>query len=610
MGNFTSKPRGISREQLLKSTENSRDFTNKLFNVMITKLTPEDFLKLSKSQSCSSFVFLMADSISKLFDNLQIHPKRDKQSGIVFFQKVDTLKTQTPESRELCTIIAFFYVRIFQIFGALAMSIVDDPSAGATLGIMKYRPQELPQGQEYGLFGQQGRYLPKQPLPRPHGAMLGGANPKYFMSSPVLRKFISIKDLLEEPELINIPGETDKQGFQFVGSQICLIPSRSDSRNIYMPVEAGHLLCAMTLTEPARRADATVQMIITLNNFKYIDTSIDSTILASVNNALKNPKFIVTFKVISIDNKQTWYKEGETLTETIEDQLQKIIRRAVDYIKDPTKLVAPAVAGVAGRPLPQTNIGVHSALVNEYIIRTLKGIAGYKTTSLCVARALQLIDANSLFSPKPTQISSGICSTKFDSLPISVPESKKGITSVPGLKALDQLYYGNPHIDSSDKLKFDADITYADFLQQMSGLFGGAGAGAGAKLTSLDSVIAKDPNCPATAVKHYLRIEDPARIQKILGIVRQLFGKQFSHTEKVLKFFKNTLFSIKKTRDPISGAVGSYIEIHPKLMRGGIDYISIVSKQAREILVEYYKGCEETYQLGVQEVLNSKYTVV
>jgi len=605
MGNFSSRPGSITREQLLKSTESSRDFTNKLFNVMITKLTPEDFMKLSKSQSCSSFVFLMADSIGKMFDNLQIYPKRDKQSGIVFFQKVDSLRAQTPETRELCTIIAYFYVRVFQIFGALAMTIVDDPSAGATLGIMKYGTRE----QNQGLFGHQDRYLPKQPLTRTRGAMIGGADQRYFMSSPVLRKFLSIKDLLNDPELISIPGETDKQGLQFVGSQICLVPNRSDSRNIYMPIaiDASHLLCTMSISEPSRRPDATFQMIVTINNFKYVDTSVDPSILLSVNNTLKNPRFIVTFKIISIDNKQTWYKEGETLVETLEDQLQKVVRKARDFINDPTKLQTQP-----GKPgdvrVAQTNVGVHHALVNEYIIRSLKGIAGYKTTSFCVARAIQLIDANSLFSPKPTQISSGICSTRFDSLPISVPETRRGITSIPGLKALDQLYYENPHIGIEEKLKFDTDTTYANFLIEMNGIFGPSTVGA--KLTSLDSVIAKDPNCPVTAVKHYLRVEDPVKIQKILGIVKQLFGKQMAHTQKVIGFFKNTLFTIKKTRDPSTGSVGSYIEIHPKLLKGGIDTLAVVSKQARELLVDYYKGCEETYQTGVQEVLNSNYKVV
>ena len=102
MGGFVSKPSAITREGLLRSTQNSRDFTNKLFQVMMSKLTPEDILKLGKTQTCSSYVFLMADGIQKLFDDLRIRPKRAGDSGIVLFQKVDTLRAATAESRQLC----------------------------------------------------------------------------------------------------------------------------------------------------------------------------------------------------------------------------------------------------------------------------------------------------------------------------------------------------------------------------------------------------------------------------------------------------------------------------------------------------------------------------
>ena len=108
---------------------------------MLAKITPEDLMKLSKSQMCSSYVFLMADSIGKLFEDLRIRPKKDRDSGVVFFQKVDTLRASSGESRQLCLIIAYYYVRIFQIFGALAMTVLDDPSAGAILGVLQYRPQ-------------------------------------------------------------------------------------------------------------------------------------------------------------------------------------------------------------------------------------------------------------------------------------------------------------------------------------------------------------------------------------------------------------------------------------------------------------------------------------
>jgi hypothetical protein len=175
------------------------------------------------------------------------------------------------------------------------------------------------------------------------------------------------------------------------------------------------------------------------------------------------------------------------------------------------------------------------------------------------------------------------------------------------MKALDQLYFVNPHLGPKDEVLFDkVDPDYTEFLTKMSGLFGKAGA----KPTSLDTMMAADPNCAPAAVKHYLQIQDPKAIQKIMGTVQQLFNKQLNHTKQVLNFFKQKLFMIKKTRDPGTGLVGDYVEIHPKLLQGGIQYLSVVSKEARELLVGYYSGCEELYKKGVQDVLTSKSIVI
>ena len=596
MGGAVSTTRGITREQLLHSTESSRDFITKLFQVMITKLTPEDFMKLSKSQTCSSFVFLMADSIGKIFDDLRIRPKRERDSGIVFFQKVDTLRAQTAETRQLCLIIAFFYIRIFQIFGSLSMTILDDPSAGAVLGVLKYQPQAAAPG----LFGR----VPQR-IPGARGAMLGGADSGYFTGSPTMRKFLSIKDLLNDPETYSITGESDKKGFQFINSELRLFPTRTDFRSLYLEIDGGTILATLDLTEPTRKIDSTHQMTATLKNFKFTDTSIDSSALTTVNTALKS--ISVVLKVTSNDGKRSWYREGgKSLVDSLEDELTKVVRRARDYITNPEK----AKGKLDTTAVPLTDVGVPRALVNQYIIQTLKGIVGYKATSFCVARALQLLDANSLYQPRPMEATSGVCTTRFDALPISVPESKKPITSIPGLKGLDQLYYVNPHVGPKEETLFDkVDPDYANFLSLMSGLFGSGGPPT-ANFTSLDSVLARDPQCAPNAIKHYLRIQDPKAIQKIMNIIQQLFARQLEHTKRVLGFLKQTLFIIKKTHDPGSGTVGSYIEIHPRLLQGGIDELAKTSKMAREILVEYYKGCEELYQKGVQEVLASKYSVI
>lgn len=597
MGSALSTSRGITREQLLKSTADSRDFTNKLFNIMLSKITPEDLMKLSKSQMCSSYVFMMADSIGKLFEDLRIRPKKDRDSGVVFFQKVDTLRASTGESRQLCLIISYYYVRIFQIFGALAMTILDDPSAGAVLGVLQYRPQGAPGAPR---------------VPGARGAMLGGqqggADERYFLS-PLMAKFKPISQLLGDREQLLIGREAARNAFQFLETpELALIPDRPDG-NLYLNIGSDTFITAkMDMGAMGRRPEGTIQLPVTLSNIKYKDSSMDATQLTKVNAYLKAKIGNVSIKFISLD-KISWVKDDVSLTETLVYNLQRAYKYVQKYIENPE--VYHAQVDVYGRPVARlpgapgvgSDVGVPRVLYNQYIIQTLKGIAGSKATSFCVARALQLLDANSLYQPRPTEGVSGVCMARFDALPISVPEAGKPISQVPGIKALDQLYFVNPHLGPKDETLFDKVEDYATFLTTMSDLFGKQGA-----KTSIDTVLANSPQCPTQAAKHYLRIQDPAKIQKIMAVVQQLFNKQLEHTKKVINFFKTTMFIIKN-RSP-DGAVGKYIELHPNLLRGGLEDVAKLSKAARQILVEYYKGCEELYQKGVQEVLASKYTVV
>lgn len=76
----------------------------------------------------------MADALGRVFQDLRIAPKSDRSTGVLLFEKVDKLQTATPQSRDLCIIVAYFYIRIFQIFAALAMTVLDDPGAGQVLG--------------------------------------------------------------------------------------------------------------------------------------------------------------------------------------------------------------------------------------------------------------------------------------------------------------------------------------------------------------------------------------------------------------------------------------------------------------------------------------------
>jgi hypothetical protein len=628
MGQTIGKPQ-ITREQLLKSTANSRDFTNRLFLLLIRNITPEDVLRLSRPQECRNYIFMMASSIQNLFESLRIRPARKGDSGVIVYQKIDDLRKKLgAESKELCLIIAYYYIRIFQIFGALAISILDDPSAGQVLGAIRFAPAVQPQKQL--IPGRKGPF----PLP-----FIGGANPNFFRGPPN-REFAPFADILDNPE---IDPTSRRLAFRFTGTNIILFPGRMDivtkkySQNLRMNMDSGniHIYGNINLQKITREQQEPRRLKITVGNFRIVNPAIEAQILKKINSQIflyKNQ-----FDIVSTDFGSSYQlPNGSDFVRHLEDEFDKVIQLANRIEQQPELAIqdlvgkrvlkqierAPAVrddmtdyyrrTGDYGIPerkyegISRDVVGVPKSLQNEYILQTLKSFvtsdarSSQKTVGFCVARALQLLDANTLSLQRPRSATSSICLGSFADIPSAVPTAGQTLEKVTGLKALDQLYSTKPSITQKEEVVVQKDdpAEYAKFLQEISALFGRPST---TQLTSLDKIIAKDLTCPSTAIKHYLQITDQKSIATIMGFVNQLFSRQLAHTQRVLKFFRERLFRITTH----SGAPPS-IELHPYILSGGIDILTFLSKEARNILLEYYKGCETTYQQGVQAVLAAR----
>jgi hypothetical protein len=645
MGGTTSRPSGgITREQLLKSTESSRDFTNKLFQLMIAKLTPEDFLKLGNPKTCSSYIFMMADSIGHIFKDLRIRPAQKGDSGVVVFQKTDTLKKyqqDSPESKYLCMTIAYFYIRIFQIFGSLAMTILDDPGAGQVLGMVRYgQPQE-----------KQTRVIPG--TRGPYSLTGGGPDERYF--SGKAESFRSLRELFEDDIVQEqVKGGWPRTVFTFKDvNYIDYIPDRTSDTNRPQNIrinlddsKTNKLYANMTASRSSLSGLRAYK--ITFDTISYKSTSLETDDLKRINIQLaRYPS--QSFEIASYDDKRTWVvKGGKVFSEKLESivgQLIKVMDELYEYpqarledlqaFKDvkqsksisnsnsinpdrsrypgssinpdrsryPSSSINPSRSDAAGPTTGPMDVGVPTGLQNEYIIRTLKSMAGYKSVGFCIGRAFQLLDANTLFQSRPQQGISGVCRPVFDELSSSVPRIGQRIDSVPGIKALDSLFYTVKGVDTQGGLdmRIANPAEYAEFLKGMASIFGPSSTSTSQRI---DSILARDPNCGAAAAKQYLQIQDPNSVATILSYVNALFSKQLVHTTRVLQFFKQRLFIILKT--PGSGI--PRVDIHPRLLQGGMAELEKVAIEARAILTDYYKDCESIYRKGVDEVLKAKYT--
>ena len=142
MGVFASKPKTIpSREEMLKATGDGKYFIEHAFFYMAGQMNMKDMLIMAQPGKCSEMIFLTAKALQTSFKKYKINPVRG-DDGFVYFQKLDDIKGRCKgEIKDdsttylVCVTIAMFYIRIFQIYGALSLTILDvDPLYYQQLG--------------------------------------------------------------------------------------------------------------------------------------------------------------------------------------------------------------------------------------------------------------------------------------------------------------------------------------------------------------------------------------------------------------------------------------------------------------------------------------------
>lgn len=137
---------------ILKQTKNTREIVNSIFTFMNNEVALKDFYKLTSPDECKKYLIVMTDFLDKVFSRLQLVPIKDKK-GVIFFRKYEELKDDKDSDlnrikQANCLLLAFFYIRIFQIYGALALSVLDEaeiltPTFVEKEGTKVYRPRAI-----------------------------------------------------------------------------------------------------------------------------------------------------------------------------------------------------------------------------------------------------------------------------------------------------------------------------------------------------------------------------------------------------------------------------------------------------------------------------------
>jgi hypothetical protein len=146
--------------RLEASTEPTRIMMNLLFEYMIQELNIKDFYLLTSPDICSKYVIMLADKLNTVFLTLKLVPSQGK-AGTILFRPIRQLeKPETVEEEKnrqsLCMFIAYFYIRIFQIYGALSLTLFSDVKSFVESGVLQASQEQLRYLSQAGIIGPVG----------------------------------------------------------------------------------------------------------------------------------------------------------------------------------------------------------------------------------------------------------------------------------------------------------------------------------------------------------------------------------------------------------------------------------------------------------------------
>ena len=565
MGAGQSIPAGMpSREAFKSKTLPTQTVVNSVFLWMLGRTDIQDLLKLADQRRCKDYVFFTQRALQQFFSELQLEPKLGAKNTL-YFEKVERLTFATEESLKgrgelkayrdsLCLQLAFFYVRIIQIFGALALTVIDS------------LPERESQSVDFRA-GIQAQILGRR---APPPGFVGGATEE---DRTDLGEFYTVA----KNYFTAIPG-TD---YYVISSsqRIPRDPTTAVNTLMFNPSKTKNVIYRP-------RIDILVEASISIENLRVGESFTLRIDDITVNANRKDTVYNFSFKATRSGD---YSYNNTTFSTAIATVMGNAARGQRNVQQGRPEDVRRRVEG------PSDDAGVVQGLSYSGIFKYLKE----KPKAYCVARAIQLLSPTLVDSMrKDTPLSSGVCFySAMPGIPDSVPNYGQVITKhSPGLRALNQLFFdmiqGNvPKISEEVKPK------HKQFVELMQVIFAPPPPNKEAP-DQLDKVISKAfSQCETTEFKDKeIVMKNADAIRKVRTHIASLLSFQLKHTAAVMQFLPK-IFIFDKA--------GTIQGLQPALMKEGIPRVNILANEARNMLSEYYKFCEGTYRLGALEVLKA-----
>jgi hypothetical protein len=556
MGGFASKPTTIpTREEMLKATSDGKYFIEHAFFYMAGQMNMKDMLVMAQPGKCSEMIFLTAKALQTSFKKYKINPVRG-DDGFVYFQKIDDIKGRCKgEIRDdsttylVCVTIAMFYIRIFQIYGALALTILDvDPLYYQQLG---------------------GAYLHPEGSTIQEGGKLR-ADDLLPVSFEILRRYLS-------------PTVADEY-YKFDGTSYAIYFDKN--------VDAFNDIAKVTIELPRKagqrknpRVEFSLRIVEREKTYVFFFSKFKGLRITP------DQQSITLSKGSGIESEYKW--NGLPIPKAIEKKMIDIIKAAGGLATEESELGEKPEDKLTGDERKRVSLLGEKKVSPSLQTADLWSMFTDRkyTKAHCVARAIQLVSSQALEKSVPPAIYSSICKEKFMSSSATLPGLGQPILKEKGLFVLHQLFYDQlqqitPIVSVETQPKYQAlnKLMAQVFLNPV-----------GTKMDSITDRSSKEYCDPKERRGRLVLVQDKGAIGKLREQVREMLLLQISHTAEVVKLLKQ-LFVLEK---------GVPVTLHPNIVKGGLPTVNVIADKARDLLFNYYKTCEARYQVGVRAIASA-----
>jgi len=564
MGSDVSRHVGdLTHSDLFKLTNDIRSMVNFLLKFTLKEMTVQEFLLLSNPKECNKYVVFLANEMDRQFYEMGIGPINGPQGKIMFRPIREFTEPSNKKKKSLCLILSYYYTRIFQIYGALALTLIDDINAMSESGVMHDMNDKL--------------YAPgfKKSM---HGGDLG-----YFI---FLKEYFSSSSSshLDFYPISNsgkghISFTHDNQVSNKQNGEFKLNPSESPEYRL------------MIISKESDN-----------DNYKYIITV--NKLVDDTGHNITIPNDIEKRIEIRYSQTQRRYLVLET---TIPDFFNKYFTKLMSFLKKYKKETetteyknstqSQRLVEISKRTAYGKEEGTHKSLKLQAIITNMQRV---KPLGHCIARAVQLLKVEPLNGKNGiTQI----CKTSIFSKDDSEDESKergglvirnKSLDTSPGLYSMSLLFYDFINIGTPNITKGKTSIQqYKTFMKNMAILYEGK------EKKEYKDDLTSIRNKRDSDICGTLNTEIPLSkdtTNKVYDKVKEMFMIQYKHAKKCGEIL-NQLFQIKMENGQ------AQIQLHPKIIKEGFPAITEINRQARELLIKYYTNCEKAYVEGIKIII-------